>query len=607
VGRLKPDVSLARAKAELNGMLAAWATLDGGSPNSVPGQPGFVHTPSPRFHRLRYDDLQKDMVGSIGTALWVLQGAVALVLLIACANVANLLLLRAESRHKELAVRAALGAGRWRLMRQFLAESLVLSIAGAAAGLGLAHWGLRALIAANAGSVPRAASVGLDGRVILFTSVLALATGTLFGLAPMLHLQAGSVGLALREGGSRTTASTARHRVRRGLVIAEMSLAVMLVVSAGLLIRSFWNLMRVDSGFDRTELTSFGVVLPAKPYADSTRRVAFFDDLTRQLAAIPGVRAAAAMSGLPPLRQVNANDTQFEGFVPVPGGPAQNVDYYQYVTPNYLPTMGIPVLAGRSFAPGDVQSSPPVAMINETLARIFYKNQDPLGHRIRPGNSSLWFTIVGIVKDVKQGGLNSKTGTELYLDYAQTPGYLGFAPRNMNVVLRSSLPQAVLANGIRRTMSALDPSLPIVNLRTMDDVFSVSAPRQRFLAQLLGIFAGVALALAAIGTYGVLAYAVSERTREIGIRMALGASGRSVLSMVLAQGLSLAAVGVTVGLVGAAGLTRFASTLLFGVRPGDPVTFAVVAAFMLLVAILASVLPARRAMRVDPLVAMRTD
>ena len=353
VGRLAPNVTIARAKAELQTLLAQWPAIDGNDPNAGPGAPGFVHTPNTTKHRLRYDDLQKDMVGSIGTALVVLQAAVALVLLIACANMANLLLMRAETRHKELAVRVALGAGRTRLMRQFVAESLVLSVTGAAAGLALAYWGLHALVAANAGSIPRAASVTLDAPVLVFTLLLAIGTGLLFSLAPLLHLSANSIGLALRDAGSRTTAGAARNRVRRGLVIAEMAFAVMLVVGAGLLLRSFWNLMRVDSGFDRAKLTTFGVVLPASTYRDSTRRVAFFNNLTTQLAAVPGVRSVAAMSGLPPLRQVNANDTGIEGFVPTPNGPAQNVDYYQYVTPDYVQTMGIPVVSGRAFEPRD--------------------------------------------------------------------------------------------------------------------------------------------------------------------------------------------------------------------------------------------------------------
>ena len=607
VGRLAPNVTLARAKSELQTLLAQWAVADGADPNAAPGAPGFVHTPSTTNHRLRYDDLQKDIVGSIGTALVVLQAAVALVLLIACANMANLLLMRAETRHKELAVRAALGAGRGRLMRQFFAEGLVLSFGGAVAGVALAYWGLHALVAANAGSIPRAASVALDGRVLLFTLVLAIGTGLLFGLAPLLHLSTHSIGLTLRDAGSRTTAGAARNRVRRALVIAEMAFAVMLVVGAGLLLRSFWNLMRVDSGFDRSRLTTFNVVLPATPYKDSTRRVAFFSNLMTQLGAVPGVKAVAAMSGLPPQRQVNANDTAIEGYVPEPGGPAQNVDYYQYVTPSYVSTMGIPVVQGRSFGPADGPLSTPVAMINQTMAKLFYGKTSPIGRRVQPSGSKSWFTIVGVLKDVKQDGVDSRTGSELYFDYEQAPAALGFAPRNMNVVIRSPLEPASLAATVRRTVAALDPTLPVVKFRTMDDVFSDSVSRPRFLAQLLGIFAAVALALAAIGTYGVLAYSVTVRRRELGIRMALGSSQQGLLSLVLRQGMALAAFGLVVGLAGAFAVTRLAASLLFGVKPADPLTFVGVAAFMLAVAFVACLVPARRATHVDPLIALRTE
>jgi putative ABC transport system permease protein len=607
VGRLAPAVSLARAKTDLQSLLAQWPAMDGADPNAAPGAPGFVHTPNTTKHRLRYDDLQKDMVGSIGTALVVLQAAVVLVLLIACANMANLLLMRAETRHKELAVRAALGAGRTRLMRQFIAESLVLSFAGAGAGLALAYWGLHALVAANAGSIPRAATVALDGRVLLFTLLLAIGTGLLFGLAPLLHLSTHSIGLTLRDAGSRTTAGASRNRVRRGLVVAEMAFAVMLVVGAGLLLRSFWNLMRVDSGFDRAQLTTFNVVLPAAGYKDSTRRVAFFSNLMSQLGAVPGVKSVAAMSGLPPLRQVNANDTGIEGYVPTPNGPAQNVDYYQYVTSSYVATMGIPVVAGRSFGPSDGPLSPPVAMINQTMAKLFYGKTSPIGRRVQPGGSKLWFTIVGVLKDVKQGGVDSRTGTELYLDYEQAPAALGFAPRNMNVVVRSSLEPATIAATARRTVSSLDPTLPVVKFRTMEDVFADSVSRPRFLAQLLGIFGAVALALAAIGTYGVLAYSVAVRRRELGIRMALGSSQQGLLSLVLGQGMALAALGLIVGLLGAFAVTRLAASLLFGVKPADPLTFVGVGAFMMVVAFVACLVPARRATRVDPLVALRAE
>jgi predicted permease len=606
VGRLAPNVTIARARTELQSLLIRWPAADGGNPNAAPGAPEIVHTPTATNHRLRYDDLQKDMVGNVGTALIVLQCAVAFVLLIACANMANLLLMRAESRQRELAVRAALGAGRFRLLRQFLAESVLLAIAGAAGGLALAYWLLHALITADAGSIPRASAIAIDARVLLFTVFLALATGFVFGLAPLLHLSANSIGLALRDAGSRTTGVSARNRVRRGLVIAEMAFAVMLVIGAGLLLRSFWNLMRVDAGFDRARLTTFSLVLPAAPYRDSTRRVAFFADLTRQLAAIPGVSSAAAMNGLPPRRSVNPNDTDFEGYSPTPGDVTPKVDYYQYVTPGYVETMGIPVMAGRAFGPSDGPHSTPVVMINEVLARTFYKTTNPIGRRLRPAGVSSWLTIVGVLKDVKQGGVDSKTGTELYLDYDQTPSQ-GFTPRSMNVVMRSPLSPGSLAPSVRRVVASLDPAIPLVKFRTMDEVFSDSVSRPRFLAQLLGIFGVVALTLAAIGTYSVLAYSVVARRRELGIRLALGASTRGLLSLVLSQGMTLAAVGLAIGMLAAVGVSRLVSSLLFGVKPADPITFAVVGTFMLLVAFLACIVPARRATGVDPLVALREE
>ncbi|HEX6535603.1 MAG TPA: ABC transporter permease [Gemmatimonadaceae bacterium] len=606
VGRLQPGVSLDRARSELQSLLQQWPATDGVT--ASPGQPGFIHTPNATTHRFEYDDLREHMVGGVRTALWVLQAAVVLVLLIACANMANLMLVRAESRHKELALRAALGAGRGRLLRQFIVEGLVLSLAGAAAGVVLAHLGLSAFVAADAGSIPRAASVTLDGAVLAFTLVLALGSGVVFGLAPLLHMNANSVGLALREAGTRTTAGAARNRVRRGLVVAEMAFAVMLVVGAGLLLRSFWNLERVDAGFDPGHLTTFGIALPRQTY-DGANSVAFFDQLTRRLAALPGVRGAAAMSGLPPRRAMNATDTEIEGYAPRPGDPPQNIDYFQFVTPGYVKTMGIRVVSGRAFRPSDDATAPPVALINETMAKRFYPNEDPIGRRIRPVFAKDWFTIVGIVKDVKQGGVDAKTGTEIYLPYAyaQAAERVSNFPRAMNVVVRSPLAPSALAGSIRRVVNALDPSLPIVSLRSMDDVFADSMSRPRFLAQLLGIFAGVALALAAIGTYGVLAYTVTERRREIGIRMALGASGRGVLSLVLRQGMVLAGIGVLLGLVGALFVTRLASSLLFGVAPSDPLTLGAVAVFMGVVAFVACAVPARRATRVDPVVALRTE
>ena len=607
VGRLKPGISLATARVQLEPLLQHWREIDGGSSDPTQNR---VHTPNTKNHRLRYDDLLTDIVGSAGRALWVLQAAVFLVLLIACANLANLLLMRAETRHKELVLRAALGAGRGRLVRQFLAESLVLSVAGAAVGLLVARWGLHALVLSNNAGIPRATRVGLDAHVLMYTLMLALGTGVVFGLAPALRLNARSMSLSLREAGSRTTSHASAARVRRALVVLEMAMAVTLLVGAGLLLRSFEKLTRVDSGFDRSQLVTFNLVLPAATYADSLRRVALFEQIDDQLQQVAGVQGATAMSGLPPRRAVNANDTRFEGYVAKPGIPPQNVDYYNYVMPNYFSTMRIPLVEGRSFGPMDGAKSPPVVIVNQTLARLFYPGQSAVGHRIQPSgivDTAQWFTIVGVAKDVKQGGVDAKTGTEIYLLDQQTPAYEGFAPRNMNVVVRSTLSRDALASSIRRIVASVDPGLPVVGLRSMDEVFDDALARPRFLAELLVIFAAVALALAAVGTYGVLAYSVAERRREIGIRMALGASEGGVLTLVLRQGMLLAGIGLLVGLAGALAVTRVVSSLLFGVQPTDPATFAAVGLFMLAVALVACVVPARRATRVDPLVALRLD
>ncbi len=600
VGRLAQGATPASADAELAGFLGRWRELAGGA----------QHVPNDSTHRVQLAPLRDEVIGNVRTALWVLQGAVGLVLLIACANMANLLLARAESRQKEFAIRSALGAGRLHILRQFLVEGVVLAVLGAAAGLALAHWGLKALLAANPDSIPRAAEIGLDPAVLAFTAVVALLTGALFGLAPLLHVRDRAVATSIREGSTRTTAGLARNRVRQALVVGEVALAVMLVVGAGLLLRSFWNLTSVNAGFDRTNLVTYGVVLPQATYPDPVRRAQFVGELTSRLGALPGVRDVAAMTGLPPSRQVNANDTGFEGVPTGPDAPPQNVDYYQTTTAGYFEAMRIPIRQGRGFQPTDV-GGPPVAVVNEALAKRFYPDGSPIGRRIKPGygppDSIPWFTIVGVAADVKQGGLDEQPGTELYLLYDQLPQYVQFAPGQLNVVLRSPLPLASLAPHIRRTMTAMDPSLPIVQLRTMDAVVEASIARQHFQSQLLGIFAVVALLLAAVGTYGILAYMVNERRREIGIRMALGAGRGTVLGLVLRQGFLVAAVGIALGLAGAFALSRLAASLLFGVSPADPLTFAAVAGVIALVALVACAVPARRATRVDPLVAMRLE
>ena len=599
VGRLKDGVSLAQANADVETMLAQWRQLNPG-----------VHAPDPKGHRIRLDGLREDLVGNLRTSLWVLQGAVVFVLLIACANLANLLLARAESRQKEFAIRSALGAGRWRLLRQFLTEGVMLALLGGALGTLVGFGGLRAMIAANPDSLPRSAEIALDPAVLAFTLAISIVTGLLFGMAPLLQLGERAVNVSLKEAGQRSTAGAGRARLRSALVMAEVALAVVLVIGAGLLLRSLWNLMTVDAGFNRSRLATFGLVLPGAQYPQAQARVDFFTRLTGQLAQIPGVQSASAMTGLPPQRLVNANDTDFEGYTAPPEGPFENVDYYQTVTLGYLTTMGIPILDGRDFAASDTTGGP-VVLVNETLARTFYGDQSPVGRRLKPGfgpqGQTPWFTIAGVVRDVKQGGVGSKTGTELYFLAEQGPKIRNAAPGNMNVVIRSAMPLEGLAPHIRQIVRTMDPTLPIVRLRTMDDVFGEAVSRPRFLAQLLGLFAGLALLLAAVGTYGILSYSVSERRKEIGIHMALGATRTTVLGMVLGQGMRLTIAGLLGGIAAALALTRLLQTQLFNVKPTDPATMGAVVAFIACVALAACYLPASRATKVDPMVVLRDE
>ena len=603
VGRRKDGVSRAQALADLDRLLGEW-------PKTI--APG-AHAPNkenPQSHRLRIDPLQEDIVGGVRQALIVLQVAVVFVLLIACANLANLLVARAESRMREYAVRTALGATRLRLFRQLLTEGFVLTFVAALAGVALAYAGLQALLVANPDAIPRTAEIGVDRAVLGFTLLVAIVTGLIFALVPLMHLGVIKAAQAFREASTRTTAGKTRLWFRSALVVGEVALAVTLVVGAGLLIRSFLNLTRVDMGFNRSELSTFGLVLPPTKYTPP-QRVEFFRQLTTRLHAVPGVKTVSAMSGLPPLRNVNANDTDFEHIPnnrPPGEGPAENVDFYQYVTVGYVETMGIPVVAGRGFAESDLAGAP-VAMINETAAKRFFAGRDPIGGRVRPtfNNTVGFMTVVGVLKDVKQGGVAEAAGTELYMLSEQLPKYNNFAPPSMNIVVRSTMPLAALAPEYRRAVQELDATLPLIRLRSMDDVVGDAIARPRFLTVLLGIFAGLALVLAAVGTYGILAYLVTERKQEIGIRMALGADRRKVLGLVLGRGLWLSGTGLVLGLAASLGLTRVIATLLFNVNPIDPVTLTIVAVVIVLVAAAACIIPAWRATRVDPLIVLKSE
>jgi predicted permease len=595
IGRLAPGVDIDAARAELETLLVDWPGKD-------------THAPDLSFHRLRFDPLRDQVVGDSRTAIWALQAAVGFVLLIACANLANLILARSESRQKEFAIRAALGAGGGRQLRQFLSEGLLLSVVGGATGVFLARAGLKILVTTFPDALPRASEVQVDGAALAFMTMVAVGTSIAFGLVPFIHLGGSSLNATLREAGQRS-ATAGGGVLRRFLVAAEVALAVMLVTGAGLMIRTVWNLMRVDAGFDRAGLATFALELPEATYADPIQVSSFYQRLLEDLGTIPGVKGAAVANGLPPLRQVNANDTDIEGYQQADEkGPMENVDYWQSASTGYTETMGIPIVEGRSFQASD-EGGDLVVLVNETMAKTFWPGTSPIGRRVKPGfgDELPWLTVVGVVKDVKQGGVDKKTGTELYFHTTQIGRALRFADRSMNVVLRTDVPLAALAGSIQRAVAAKDPSLPIIDMRAMDEVFDRAIGRPRLLAHFLFGFAVLALLMAAIGTYGVLAYVVAERRREIGIRMALGAARRSVLSMVLRQGLGLTSIGLVAGLTGALAVNRLAAALFFGVQPADPLTYASVALFISIVGLAACYVPARRATRVDPIVVLRQE
>ena len=512
---------------------------------------------------------------------------------------------RAGSRGREFVLRAALGASRGRLLRQWVTEGALLSGAGGVLGLWLGGVGVRALIRAYPTSIPRTSGLTIDLPVLLIALGLSTGTALLFGFVSLGRGRTSSMATALKEGG-RAASGAWRHYARRGLVTAQVAFAVMLVIGAGLLVRTVYNLTRIDAGFDRSRLVTFSMTLPMANSDPDTRAQAYQRVLDR-LRSVPGVLGTVAMSGLPPNRTPDAMATPIENYTSDDGRHFEIIDYYQFVMGDYFGTMGIPIVAGRGFERTDNASRGKVAIVNETLAKRIWKGQNPIGQRLRPPGGSFgatddaWHTVIGVAKDVRQRGVERPAGTELYVSLDQH----GVSPPSMNVVMRTTLPPAALSGTIERVVREVDAAVPIARLRDMDSVFAESIRRPRLLAQLLGAFAGLALLLAAIGSYGVLSYMVTERRREIGIRIALGAARSQVLTQILKQGLGVTAIGVAIGLAGALAVNRLIGSLLFGVQPTDAATIAFVIATITAVAVVASWLPAWRASRVDPNVVLR--
>jgi predicted permease len=615
IGRLKDGVTVEAAQVELRTLVQTWAAR-ASVPPGAGGHAGHVFqspTAEGKGHFLRITPLAERILGRAGRSIWVLQGAVGLVLLIACANVANLLLARAESRQREFAVMTVLGAGRAAILRKALIESVLLALGGCALGVVIARAGLQALIRAYPDSLPRIEDVGIDTQVLLVSVVVAVICGLLFGLAPMAHTRADVTASALKSGGRGSSGS--RHRVRRGLVVVETALTVIVAVGAGLLLRTVHNLTSVDPGFQREHLLTFSVT---PPQANNNARTAIigvpsaersrtYQRIVDRLRSSPGIRGASAITLLPLDRSVNGSNTE------VAGAESQIGIDYPRVMSNFFETMGIPIVHGRGFESTDAVSGVWVTVVNEALANAQWKGRNPIGQRLRPaGTRDEWFTVIGVAKDVRQASLDRKAEPEAYIlvDQFVTDSpttWVGFSPATMRMVLRTTLPLSTVAPTIRAAIRDIDPTVPVAGLREMDDVVAGSIERPRLLAQLLAAFAGLALLLAAIGAYGVLAYMVAERRREIGIRLALGATRGRILAQVMRQGLVLAGAGVVMGLVAALGLTRLLTTLLFEVQPADPVTLAIVVPSILAIAGVACWLPARRASRLDPNVALRLE
>lgn len=594
IGRLKPGVTIEQAQSEMTNLMNGWKS-----------ESRAQHLLSAPNHPVIMVGLHEDVVGSARKAVWLLMAAVGFVLLIACVNVANLLLARAESRHREFAVRLALGAGLKRMVRQFVAEGFVLVVIASILGIALALVGLKILLVFAPDSVPRTEEIGVGLPVLGFTIAVAIVAVFLFGLAPLVQVSERNLANWIRGAGQRAIRGGGQT-LRKGLVVTEIALAVVLVIGSGLMIRAFWKLQQVNTGFDPVNVTSFSLNLPAAKY-DNAARLQAVNTLEQKLSAIPGVASVSMASGLPPLRRINANDTEIEGYQPTPDGPAQNVDYWNIVGNDYFKTMKIRLLEGRTFEPQDDNSNAmPVVIVNQALAKRFWTGS-PVGRRVNPGfnDPKVWFTIVGVVEDTKNAGMDKPAGPELYFQLRQVANQ--FLGANVNFVVRAANDATSLEGSIRNAVRELDGSLPVYNLWSMNELVSRSMVQPRFLALLLAIFSGIALFLAAIGIYGVMAYSVAQRTQEIGVRMALGARPLHVLRLVLGQSVGMLVLGTVIGLAGAFALTWLMQTLLFEVTPTDPLTYVSVIGILAVVALVACYIPARRATKVDPLIALRYE
>lgn len=589
---LAPAATVAQANAELKAVTAAF-TREGLYPEAM------------RFEAFALSFVD-EILAPIEPALWLVSAATVFLLLIACANVANLLLARAETRRRELALRTALGAGRLRLLRQLLAETLVLAAAGGVLGLFIAWAGTRLLAGANLSAIPRAGDARIDASVLGFCVAMTLLTTLACTVVPAMRLAGLDLTDALKDGAQNATSGAGRQRTRSALVVAEMALAVVLLVSAGLALRSLWALRQVSLGFDPANVLTLRLTLPDASYPEPADVEAFYQRLVERVRQQPGVIAAGAVRSLPLAATIGDWGLDIEGYVETPGREAKGD--WQVATDGAFEALGERLVAGRFFTPADRADSLPVAVVNETMAKTYWRDGNPIGRRIRMGSPSRpWITVVGIVGDEQHNGVGAVVKEKFYRPHAQFSQVTGFAPRPMTLVVKTAGDPLRALPGIRREVAQIDPALPISAVRAMTDVVAGAIAAPRFTGWLLGLFAICALTLAAVGIYGVLSYLVSQRTREIGIRMAVGAGPREVLALVLGRGLGLALAGVLIGLVAAVSASRVMASLLYEIQPRDPLTFISVPVVLTAVALLASLLPALRATRVDPIVALRTE